>query len=450
MKRLWVQESSGRKDPKDISQIHSTVFHAITTFIDLHHPGLTIFPKLIDLWCFDLQHDSFWEIIPYLSPSIQAFELFHSPDFSSAVWHHPELYQLEQPSVSAVALLSALTTKAPSIRVLRVLYDYVTHAVPVAYPCRFLHLTTFHFLGIPLSNICDTIEHLACLSNLHDVSLYLWDRNPRSLSAVSLPAVPFPSLRTLEPRSESFGIGVEFVSKCLISAMLSSFTLYAKSVPSTGQSHQLFSALASCCHHQSMTSLHVEVEDPGPVGPALQLSDLKPLLQFNNLEFVEIEINCSPEHLSDSFVDSMTIAWPRLTRLHIGHLGLEFAPSSSQCTLEGILLLAKRCPKLQFLTFPFLASAEITWNDRPGDGVVNESLERLDVGRSPIEDPHMVASFLSDVFPNLICFDAWDGYGLRNDQQVRYHKLWEEAITLYERFKGNREKGPGTSVEICN
>jgi hypothetical protein len=73
--------------------------------------------------------------------------------------------------------------------------------------------------------------------------------------------------------------------------------------------------------------------------------------------------------------------------------------------------------------------------------VVHECMEELDVLRSPIVDPDMVASFLSDVFPNLDSFDSWQYMEDRDDAgDVRYGKLWQKAIRLYGRYSEIRKE----------
>jgi hypothetical protein len=283
MKSLLALEIQNWKDQNDLSLIHPTVFRAIATFIDVHHPGLTVLPKLRRVCCFDSGKDLFWEVISYLSPNIQVFQL-HG------------LSELSQPSPSALALLSATITKSPSIRELRIHYSGMRNAIPFAFPHGLSHLSTFQFSEIPLS--CDTIGYLACLPNLHDVSLYYPDRNVGSLSTLSMPSAPFPSLQTLNLHCESFGSGMEFVHTYLVSARLSSVDISASGVPSVGQTRQLFSALSSYLHGQSMTSLRVSAGNLGLVGPALQPRDLEPLLQFSNLESLHIGIKCDPEYLS--------------------------------------------------------------------------------------------------------------------------------------------------------
>lgn len=163
---------------------------------------------------------------------------------------------------------------------------------------------------------------------------------------------------------------------------------------------------------------------------------------------VRVDVNCGAEDLGDDFVDGITGAWPRLRGFHIGEVYPDWVWRPSGCTLESIRLFAERCPELRELTFPFRACMPIGDHDRLGRGVVNKNLTALDVGRSTIQDPSMVAMFLAGVFPNIdgVRFDAWRGYGYGYDEDEeggRYHDLWWDAMILYEEYRCGGGKGEG-------
>jgi hypothetical protein len=414
-----------------ISLIHPSVFRIISVFLDLFHPGRLVLPHLRELFCHSTQLDSIWDIIAYLSPSLQKIEL-------DAGYVGPD-------NLPPLALLSTLASKSPFVKQLYVIgYTYSTTNNPSilsTFPCGFLHLSSFICPGFPIS--CDAITHLANLPNICDISLYFSDSYASGLSTLVMPATMFPSLRDLTLTGTCFASGIEFIRVCLRSVSLKSVFVGAENNASPGEIHGLFSALSSRLLVQSLTSVRLifpyhESDEGDQEAPALESSDFEPLLLFTNLEKLLLETTSSAENLSDDLLDAISLAWPRLT-----HLCFDFSFSQpSQCTFNGILVLAKRCPRLYSLRIPFMASTQISWNDRPRAGIANQSLKSLDVGRSLIGDPRMVASLLSAIFPNLESIDAWDDYNTAIAEDVQTHNQWKEVIVLYKRFAEIRKERP--------
>lgn len=97
-----------------------------------------------------------------------------------------------------------------------------------------------------------------------------------------------------------------------------------------------------------------------------------------------------------------------------------------------------------------MASTEISWNGRHGGGPVNQNLKVFDVGRSPIDDVGMVASLLSDIFPNLVKIWVWGDSESdvwvddESDDEGENYDRWQEAIEQYmEKRVGS---APGTQL----
>lgn len=395
----------------------------------MFHPGCIILPNLRELVCYDSPHGPLWEIIPLLSPSLQCVRLV-----CDEPW--------EPPTLSALALLSALAAKSPFMK--RLVVGYANHtaiSIPTSrpFPCGLWHLSAFANPGIPTSR--DAIGHLANLPSLCELSLWFSDSYAGSFSTLAMPTEPFPSLRDLTLNGERFASGIEFIRNCLRSASLSSIDVCAEDKPSAGEIYRLFSALSSSLLPQSLTSIylhHHHYISYDENGPPLEASDFEPLLPFTNLDLLQLQIASSPQNLSDNHLERMAKAWPRLVGLHLASSGFRINPS--QCTLHGILLLAKQCPSLRALTIPFILSAPISWNGRPGEGIVNQCMEELDVGRSPIIDPVTVASLLSDIFPNLKLIQAWDDLDFDVPEEVQYSDKWMETIRLYHQFAKIRKE----------
>jgi hypothetical protein len=101
----------------------------------------------------------------------------------------------------------------------------------------------------------------------------------------------------------------------------------------------------------------------------------------------------------------------------------------------------EHCPELISLRIVFQASAEISWNGRSGDGVVNANVKELDVGSSPITDPLTVASFFSNVCPGLKAIVAWDNFDPENPVEVENRERWRKAIQLFQSFVTTKSEG---------
>jgi hypothetical protein len=262
--------------------------------------------------------------------------------------------------------------------------------------------------------------------------LYFSGDSESSLFTLTMPAIPFPSLQTLTLNGSSIVSGIEFLQTCLRSSSVTSVGIISDDVPSSGELPQLTSALASNIKSESLTSLYMGHPDciTYETVQTLVPSDFDPLLQFSNIEDPDIRLALLPERLSDSLLEAMSVAWPRLRYLHFNPV-CEHAPS--QCTFHGILSLLRGCPRMCALAISFMASTQISWNGRPGDGVVGEHMESLDVWVSPIVDPSMVAMILSDICPNLHSIEAWDT-SLDAPEDNHHRKLWQQAIELYAQF----------------
>ncbi|KAF9465371.1 hypothetical protein BDZ94DRAFT_1189577 [Collybia nuda] len=127
---------------------------------------------------------------------------------------------------------------------------------------------------------------------------------------------------------------------------------------------------------------------------------LEPLLYFSGL----IEVDLDPVgsfDLDNAAVKDMAMAWPHLRRLSLG----KRYPSTARprVTLFGLLPIAEYCKNIEFLSISIDARSGIRRGIVPETrGVRNGRLVTLGVGTSAIEEPMLVGSFLSSVFPGLV------------------------------------------------
>jgi hypothetical protein len=92
------------------------------------------------------------------------------------------------------------------------------------------------------------------------------------------------------------------------------------------------------------------------------------------------------------------MAWPDIQILHLEG-GLE-GPERPRATLSGLTAFAEHCKRLCNLTIA--VDATVIPILKPGPKISSKSLTKLHVLSSPIAQPKQVATFLSDLFPNLL------------------------------------------------
>ncbi|OJT09908.1 hypothetical protein TRAPUB_13651 [Trametes pubescens] len=166
----------------------------------------------------------------------------------------------------------------------------------------------------------------------------------------------------------------------------------------------IFTLIASRKGHAHMREVEVGVTwkfDPGDV---FTFDTIKPLLALP--ELTSVIVGGFAHYAIDNYaLFTIATAWPHLRKLSLVPQTLD-DPPKPLATLAGLISFAQNCPELyslgltlntdprQLLTFYVVM--------RPGFGMEQRKLVKLDVGRSRIEDPIVVAVFLSDLFPELL------------------------------------------------
>jgi hypothetical protein len=406
----------------DRVKIDSSVFQAIACSLDMFKFDEPLLPNLRAISCSNRDGEILWNVSLFLSFKLQVFRMFVS----------------QHPGLATLTIFSALRAKSPHLKDFKIHGGWfygneLTPHISLSL-CGFLRLHTIECSVVALTH--EAIVHLASLPTLYEADIYI-SNGPIDITELHS---PFPALRLLTLNGDSIAPHIQFVKKFVRSALLRSFSICVEDPPSSAELGQMFSLLLAHSAPEHLTS--IEVRHPDYIGhgndspPLLNARDFEPLTKFTNLECISIETECTAENFDDSFLETM--AWQKLHHLAFTNCWSTSPPS--QCTLRGILHLALHCPNLTSLKFAFQASAEISWNGRPGGGVVNEHLQELDVGQSPITDPRAVASFLSDIFPRLKSIVAWDNLDLDNPTEVESRKRWMETIPLFESFVAIRNE----------
>lgn len=284
------------------------------------------------------------------------------------------------------------------------------------------------------------IAQLASLPNLSEVRLIV-PKEPSSstLAPSSIPDRPFPSIQRLSLSGVHLRLGIGFVKTlCRDLANLAHVHLRLDDEITAEEMREFFWELSKHICADKLTNVSMDKYDfSGFVSNQYRDHDFESLMQFRNLQYLNLTNEFSMELLSDNLLEAMAISWPHLRGLHLGQ---EVWQEPSECTLSGILHLARRCSHLRALAIVFMASAEMAWNGRPGDGVICSSLEYFHVGPSPITNPRAVASFLSDVFPNIKQIGLCEYIDPDDEAQVGYLNNWRIAVEKYKDFVEIRQE----------
>ncbi|KAF8056288.1 hypothetical protein FPV67DRAFT_1658408 [Lyophyllum atratum] len=141
---------------------------------------------------------------------------------------------------------------------------------------------------------------------------------------------------------------------------------------------------------------------PTPLGASdahvISPTTITPLLAFRNLEYINIDFHCAFQ-LDDISFEKMTTAWPKITQFTYGPT---FSwDGDGAMSLDGLISIAKHWPHVTSVRLPCNPESTASSCCRPGEGAVC-ALWCLEVKSLVFdEEPAMVASFLTDIFPKL-------------------------------------------------
>lgn len=190
--------------------------------------------------------------------------------------------------------------------------------------------------------------------------------------------------------------------------------------PKAKSLHQLFSSVASNFPNLRILQFNVPKDEIDATtananyirSPDLyyhDLSVLRPLLSLRSLSAVHLEIGI-PFHLADSDLLVIGSSWPIIEVLNLCSdpfcdRTLTVRP---ELTIHGLFELATMCRSLQhlglYVDYSTLLSEELVATC----DFLSHTIVHLDVGRSWLLQPELVAALLSGVFPRLKIFQ-WHG-----------------------------------------
>ncbi|KAJ6456788.1 hypothetical protein C8R47DRAFT_1165033 [Mycena vitilis] len=148
--------------------------------------------------------------------------------------------------------------------------------------------------------------------------------------------------------------------------------------------------------------------------------------------------------LDDAAVERLAAAWPRLEDLTLSARGRS---TPIHLTFHALRSLASHCPFLTELDIEFDAT-----HTPPGSAderVVQDTLDRLLVGFSPIIKPGRVARYLSRLFPNLSDISATHSKEYNEDkddvemlrQTTVWDQLWKQVEEHVPEYAATRQEG---------
>ncbi|KAE9982707.1 hypothetical protein EG328_010700 [Venturia inaequalis] len=164
----------------------------------------------------------------------------------------------------------------------------------------------------------------------------------------------------------------------------------------------------------------------GPDSEIGEISPLRILFQASNLVHLDLCFSLPFEDMNNSFLQEMAIAWPNLETMSI--VG---AVTMNSVGLLDVANFACACPRLTTLGLEFDADDSLSHKTDAATllNSRNTTLRELRVGHSRIKDVNVVASWLSQQFPNLLALVAEQG-------ETEIYLKWEEVMFILSGHKG--------------
>jgi hypothetical protein len=274
---------------------------------------------------------------------------------------------------------------------------------------------------------------ITCLSTLPRLQKVRCELHDRWQGVSRL--LPFPALQELSLIATDAGDCSSFIA-CLEVAKLLRVSLHL-GTEGNGDYHGLLLTLQQHVSNSSLEEVWLSddfVDDhiiPGHV--------FRPLLSFANLTLLSFRPSSlfAPEN---STINDISKAFPRLQHLELGiHHG---SHGHTRVTLAGLIPLVQQCPDLRYLGIVVDASnTDYRSYHNRGQSVSNHNIKEISVGDSRITEPSAVASFLSNIFPELYAICPSQSSDEMEEFEL-YEGLWGKAAELVQRFnKERRQEG---------
>jgi hypothetical protein len=239
---------------------------------------------------------------------------------------------------------------------------------------------------------------------------------------------PFPALEYVHIVTPDLNTCTSFI-RTFDTYRLKRFRLRLATAPTLAAMESHISTLHNFCSHTALQKLEITSIVNGQVITSRDLTIdsgiLRPLFVLRGLLDVIIEL---PNHfvLDNAFIGDVASSWPLLRTLALRGPW----PKPHKITLEGLLPLAQKCPRLTHLDLAIDGTVPPPWTQiRPGNGVSNSALLHLGVNESEVQNEEEVAAYLSDIFPRVKISSngIWSGF-------------WEQVTLLVPFFVHIRQQ----------
>ncbi|GBE83547.1 hypothetical protein SCP_0506020 [Sparassis crispa] len=278
------------------------------------------------------------------------------------------------------------------------------YSKPLEQIADFPDLRTFSYTsGEPLS--VEIFAILGQMPHLENLELCL-KTIPQPLYPLPGPGsphyFPFTALKEFSLSTSSITVCVTVVSALSLRNIRSvSFdVLHAASVG------QLLEVVHDHCSWESLESILIHTSFNArkghPSDEVVAQASLRSLYDFHKMKNLTIMTD-SPLEMDNSDLQDMASSWPHLEELCLIYNPLVTSwEQHSAITLQGLVPLVKQCPTLSVLSLPIAFTVGDGYTRlRPGGGHSNDRVTQLHCGGRCTAGPAQIASFLSDLFPNL-------------------------------------------------
>ncbi|KAJ6451834.1 hypothetical protein C8R47DRAFT_291294 [Mycena vitilis] len=257
-------------------------------------------------------------------------------------------------------------------------------------------------------------QSLAVMTNLEDLTIWDFEGPP---DHQQIPEFSFSALRRLSMATENFSSGTNQILASLTHTPLRHLDCVTDDTPTRNNIQTFFASLNDHCSHPNLEYISAQFGyesgvREGDLVNSIIPQTIRPLLAFHNLRIVIV--STPPGFaLDDTFCVSMAQAWPCVEHLQLfpgGHA--TFLPSTrvpSTVSVTTLAAFASHCPQLTDMRLEITAlnpPRSYPLPDTPRAGP-QKALANLDVLFSPIEEPDLVARFLSAIFPSLSITTFW-------------------------------------------
>lgn len=362
---------------------------SILQSLSFRRGSLILFPKLETLhWLCDLPRTALY-IRLFLGGRLQA--LLMPPQ---TIIEEASTSKNVESSLTYLPLLSA------DIQELTLSFSPSSDFMPVLKRLALLSCLTLH----SRHSLTTAVLHAICvLPNLRELALRCPLETAFRECSLGLDQPFFPSLKDLSLSGErtSLDAYIHFL-ETFPPPCLEEFQI----LECPGDLHALYRFLktvSSVLSHKTLTHLSI-CGMSGVETENIDLNLLRPLLAFYRLEVLSLESRSHRFCLDDGSFQVIATAFPQLCYLRCatGYIA-EDRVTAPTATIETVAILVRHCPRLSYIGIDFDASSlgPTFPRQRPGRGFSNSLVRILDVQRSRLKHPMVVAGYLSDLFPNL-------------------------------------------------